>query len=163
TLGSGSCSSSLVLLPEGPQPLATVVVALALLSSCLLSRACSRARVNTGAGVAHAAMRSKVFPSGSVRVIQRLPSWSKRGTCRAPGATVRSRWTRFLAVVGSGTLQKIMPGAVSPGSSEANSSEEPAPAGWLSTADQNWASLAALPQSKAIVNEEMVIGCSLPW
>src|SRR5262249_56745104 len=50
TLGSGSCSSSLVLLPEGPQPLATVVVALALLSSCLLSRACSRARVNTGAG-----------------------------------------------------------------------------------------------------------------
>src|SRR5262245_41893256 len=43
TLGSGSCSSSWVFLPDGPQPLLLVVVALALLSSWLLSRACSRA------------------------------------------------------------------------------------------------------------------------
>src|SRR5262249_23619360 len=72
TLGSGSCSSSLVLLPEGPQPLATVVVALALLSSCLLSRACSRARVNTGAG-------------GGSRCdeVEDVPLWSGQGY---PGA-----------------------------------------------------------------------------
>src|SRR5262249_46093483 len=45
TLGSGSCSSSWVFLPGGPQPLVTVDVALALLSSWLLSRAGSRAGV----------------------------------------------------------------------------------------------------------------------